>query len=131
MTLVSQRRVAVTLKPSRSIGRAGKPARPALGGGPIALSYAVVSLRGDTLYEATLPDPRIRRVEFAEPGKPGLRSHAVQSDSGDIFLRIAEPEAKSLRFFQWRRLAPSASLAKAAGEAVEVVKTPLAEFDLP
>jgi hypothetical protein len=152
LTLVSQKTVEARLKPSRSEahrrsrgtapsvdpsqvpgGLRNPSLRTALGGGPVALSYAVISAVGDTLHEATLPDPRIRRVEYTDKGKPGLRSHTVVADSGDIFLRVAEPEARALKFFRWRHLAPAGLAKSAAGgpSAPEAVKIPLAEFALP
>lgn len=133
LTLVSRKTLPARLKPSRSAahrksaGDAFRAPTP-LPGGATALSYALLDAKGDTLSETKLPDPRIRRVEVQEKGEPQLRTHAVRRDSGDFFLRIAEPEAASIRFFKWHPLGPAAGGAplRKAGAAKSVI----GEFDL-
>lgn len=134
--LVEKKEIRARLKPSRSSAHrkaAGNPAgidrtrRPSgMTGGENVLSYALFSAAGDTLEEVAIPDPARLRVEIQEKGESQLRSHSVERDSGDIFLRIAEPEARSIRFFKWHPLAPKGSLPKAAAS-----KTLIAEFSLP
>lgn len=127
IALVRSEKIPVRLKPSRSAGRRPAALDPAgTAGGQTVLTYALLSSRGDTLSEIPLRDPGILRVEYQEKGDTQLRNHAVAQDSGDIFLRIAEPEAASIRFFKWHPLAPAGALPKAAAS-----KTLIAEFTLP
>lgn len=146
ITLVSQNEVPSRLKPSRTSaarGRAaegGRPAPelPAQGADRPWYSYALVSARGEVLAETRLPDPYQVRVEFQEEGDSRLRSQVARQDSGDVFLRISDSEARSIRFFQWHPQAPAGALAKGASQAGAPAAGPepsartfLAEFPLP
>lgn len=136
MVLVEKKEIRARLKPSRSAAR-----RKADGEGPgtdpfrrpvgmtvdgNVLTYALFSAAGDTLTEVAIPDPGLLRVEIQEKGEAQLRSHSVKRDSGDIFLRIAGPEARTIRFYKWHSLAPAGALPKAAAS-----RTLIAEFPLP
>lgn len=137
LTLVSRKSIPARLKPSRSAanrrasGQAGEAfqAPTPVTGGATALSYALLNAKGDTLSETKLPDPRIQRVEVQEKGEAQLRSHTVRRDSGDIFLRIAEPEAASIRFFKWHPLAPATG-GGAPLRKTGAAKSVIGEFDL-
>lgn len=136
IALVEKKELGARLKPSRSAAH-----RKAVGNGPgigqfhrpvgmtadeNVITYALFSATGDTLTEVAIPDPGLLRVEIQEKGEAQLRSHSVKRDSGDIFLRIAGPEARSIRFFKWHPLAPAGALPKAAAS-----RTLIAEFPLP
>ena len=136
IALVGMQEIPARLKPSRSAThqQAARPVsglnrfRPPSGmtGDGNVLTYALFSATGDTLSQVAIPDPGELRVEIQEKGESQLRSHVVKQDSGDIFLRIAEPEAQTIRFFKWHPLAPKGALPKAAAS-----KTVIAEFKLP
>lgn len=131
LTLISRKAIPARLKPSRSAAHRKESDFQApipVPGGATALSYALLNARGDTLSETKLPDPRIQRVEVEEKGEAQLRSHTVRRDSGDIFLRIAEPEAASIRFFKWHPLAPAAGGAPLRKTCA--TKSVIGEFDL-
>ena len=108
LTLIKSERVPAAIKPSRSSPekRARGPAAP--GGEPrSAFSFELSGADGKTISTRYLQDPGLRRVEYQEKGGRGLKSQVERVDSADIFLRIPEADAKTIRFF--RHAEPSSS----------------------
>jgi hypothetical protein len=146
LTLIKSERVPAAIKPSRSSPE--KRARgPATGEEPrSAFSFELSGADGKRISTRYLRDPGLRRVEYQEKGRRGLKSQEERVDSADIFLRIPEADAKTIRFFRHGEPAslsppspPSPSKAGANGTAggasmqgsePRPAKTMVAEFPL-
>lgn len=101
LSLVDKEWVRASMKPSRS-----RSARKRLGmiPGPDAprsgFSYELVSSQDISSEPHYLPEPGLQRVEFQEPGAHQMRQEERLVDTADIFIRVPEAEAKSIRFYR-------------------------------
>jgi hypothetical protein len=145
LTLVESRRVPAAAKQSRlsaekrrgesAPGRAAPPYQ----GAPTGFAFELFGADGKRISGRFLQDPGIRRVEYQEKGEHVLRSQEERVDSADIFLRIPEADARTIRFY--RHHAPrahlaqggvaSASAAPVQGPEAAPARSLIAEFALP
>ncbi len=105
-------------------------------------SYELLSADGKRISVGYLRDPGLESVEIQEKGEHQIQSHERKVDSADIFLRVSEPEAKTIRFYRHARpnahapdttipgAATASGAAKKAGPEPAPAKTLLAEFPL-
>lgn len=137
LTLVESSRVPAAVKRSRLSAekRAGREARQSLGP-PTGFSFELLNAEGKSISTRFLPEPGTRRVEYQEKGEHALRSQVERVDSADIFLRIPETDAKTIRFY--RHQPPRANSAgqgttgvPAQGPEAAPPRTLIAEFPLP
>lgn len=70
-----------------------------MGGEPRSpFSFELLDAEGKWIATRYLRDPGIRRVEYREKGLRALKVQEESVDSSDIFLRIPEADAKTIRF---------------------------------
>jgi hypothetical protein len=116
LTLIESQRVPAAVKPSRSSPEKRARILAATGEEPrSAFSYELLGADGKRISTRYLQDPGLRRVEYQEKGQRGLKSQEERVDSADIFLRIPEADAKTIRFF--RHADPSFPSASSAPKA--------------
>lgn len=128
LSLVDKQWVPAAVKPKR--GRAsGNPQgnQPGTEMPRSPFSYELLSAGGESISTGYLRDPGLQTVEVQEKGEHQIKTHERKVDSADVFLRISEPEAKTIRFY---RHAASRGSAKRAGPEPIPAKTLLAEFPL-
>ena len=146
LTLIESDRIPAKVKVSRL-----SPVRRALLQADAAtvprspFSYELMGANGKSLATRYLQDPGLRRVEYQEQGERTMRVQEEKLDSADIFLRIPEADAQSIRFYRHtpalpvkaganakatpKTTAPGASVIQ--GPQPLPAKTLLAEFPLP
>jgi hypothetical protein len=147
LSLVDKEWVPAAVKPKRGRAR-GNPHTDPAGTEPprTPFSYELVSAGGDPISVGYLRDPGLQTVEVQEKGEHQIQPHERMVDSADVFLRISEPEAKTIRFYRHARPgstglnpdaegaaakgAASGGSAKRAGPEPASAKTLLAEFPL-
>ncbi|GEM_PF-2704445 len=101
LTLVESSRISAAVKLSRIT-----PEKRARGigwaeeGPRSGFSFEVLGPDGKRLASRFLQDPGERRVEYQVKGEHVLRSQVERVDSSDIFLRIPEAEASTIRFYR-------------------------------
>lgn len=116
LTLVSSVRVPAAVKLSRSAPERRSTGQAVTGGDPRSpFSFELLGADGKRIRTCYLRDPGLRRVEYQEKGRPGLKSQVERVDSADILLRIPEADARTIRFF--RHAESSASRASSASSA--------------
>jgi hypothetical protein len=148
LRLIDKEWVRGAVKPVR--GASKDAADPVLGNAQpprSPFSYELVSADGAPLSVVFLQEPGVRRVETQEKGESQLRQHERKVDSSDIFLRVTDPDAKTIRFYRHKRgearkKAPttggtdggdgsgSAASGTATASETNASKTLLAEFPL-
>jgi hypothetical protein len=101
LTLIDSRRIPAAVKVSRLSPEKRARGREAAGGEPrSAFSFELLDADGRRISTRYLRDPGLRRVEYQEKGQRGLKTQEERVDSADIFLRIPEADAKTIRFFR-------------------------------
>jgi hypothetical protein len=101
LALITSERVPAAIKLSRSSPEKRARNLAATDGEPrSAFSFELLGADGKRISTRYLQDPGLRRVEYQEKGQRGLKSQEERVDSADIFLRIPEADAKSIRFFR-------------------------------
>ncbi|MDB5107055.1 MAG: hypothetical protein JWP91_4744 [Fibrobacteres bacterium] len=135
LTLIESQRVPAAVKTPRLTG--AKRARMMAEASETprsGFSFDLLGPDGRRLSTRFLGDPGVQRVEFQEKGDHGLRSQQRRVDTSDIYLRIPEPEARTIRFYRHARpaapAAPKAGAAEVLGPQPSPRKTLIAEFPL-
>lgn len=101
LTLIKSERIPAAIKPPRpSPGKRSRNPATAVGEPRTAFSYELLGADGRWIATRYLQDPGLRRVEYREEGQAGMKSQVERADSADIFLRIPEADARTIRFFR-------------------------------
>ncbi len=114
LTLVESQRVAAAVKVRRSSRLPVAPKPSWVDDAPRSpFSYELLGAQGNPIALRYLEDPGVKHVEWQGKGDATLRREEHRVDSADIFLRVPEVEAKTIRFF---RNAPAIGPALPAGK---------------
>lgn len=133
LALVDSRRVPAAVKKSRLSAKTAPGREARLNQGPpTGFAFELLDAGGKRISGRFLPDPGTRRVEYQEKGEHVLRSQVESADSADVFLRVPEADARTIRFYRYR--APGAGAASGAsvqGPETAPARSLIAEFALP
>jgi hypothetical protein len=144
LSLLDSRRVPAAVKTSRAAARARSAGPGRVDPAPASpFGYELVDSAGNAIAERFLDDPGVKHVEFQAPGDKTLRREERKLDSADVFVRVPEAGAKSIRFYRHRpAMGPEASMVPgpdreamrkagaAQGPEAPAARTLLAEFPL-
>lgn len=101
LTLVDSKRVPAAVKIRRSSRLPVAPKPSWVEDAPRSpFSYELVGAKGNPIAVRFLQDPGMQHVEYQGAGDATLRREEHRVDSADIFLRVPEADAKTIRFFR-------------------------------